>query len=63
MDRPSFRAGRYVMQPARFRAFIPASLPPDPPVLIDQSLAVLLSRADQAIGRLDGVTERESPPQ
>jgi Fic family protein len=56
MDRPSSRAGRYVMQPARFRAFIPASLPPDPPVVIDQSLAALLSRADQAIGRLDGVT-------
>ncbi len=44
------------MQPAGFRAFIPASLPPDPPILLDQSLATLLSRADQWIGRLDGVT-------
>jgi Fic family protein len=56
MDQPNSRAGRYVTQPARYRAFIPASLPPDPPVAIDQSLTALLSRADQAIGRLDGVT-------
>jgi hypothetical protein len=25
------RAGRYVQQPAGYRAFIPAPLPPDPP--------------------------------
>ncbi|MGH2616874.1 MAG: Fic family protein [Thermomicrobiales bacterium] len=56
MDRRSTRAGQYVKQPAGFRAFIPAPLPPDPPVVLDDSLGALLSRADQAIGRLDGAT-------
>jgi Fic family protein len=50
------RAGRYVRQPAGYHAFIPAPLPPDPPVEIAESLGPLLSRADQAIGRLDGAT-------
>jgi Fic family protein len=55
VDHRSARAGQYVKQPAGFRAFIPAPLPPDPPVVLDESLGALLSRADQAIGRLDGV--------
>jgi Fic family protein len=33
---------------------MPASLPPDPPVRMDGELRVLLSRADRALGRLDG---------
>lgn len=49
------RAGRFVKQPTGYRAFIPANLPPDPPVLLDIPLSILLSRADQAVGRLDGV--------
>ena len=52
---PSSRAGQYVRQPAGYSAFIPAKLPPSPPVDL-APLAVLLSEADQAIGRLDGVT-------
>jgi Fic family protein len=48
------RAGRFVKQPTGYRAFIPANLPPDPPVNLDASLGTALSRADQAIGRLDG---------
>jgi Fic family protein len=48
------RAGRYVGQPAGYNAFIPAVLPPDPPVDLGR-LVPLLSSADQAIGRLDGV--------
>jgi Fic family protein len=32
-------------------------LPPDPPVEIDGEFLALLSRADQALGRLDGATE------
>ncbi len=44
-------------QPTGYRAFIPANLPPDPPVRLDGALAEVLSRADQAIGRLDGVTQ------
>ncbi len=53
----STRAGRYVSQPTGYRAFIPAPLPPDPPVTLDSPLVALLSRADQAVGRLDGLTE------
>ena len=51
---PSSRAGRYVRQAAGYAAFVPASLPPDPPV--DTSAIVdVLSRADIAIGRLNAV--------
>ena len=50
----SLRAGRYVAQPQSFRAFIPADLPPQPPVRLDGELQALLSQADQALGRLDG---------
>lgn len=39
-----------------YRAFIPASLPPDPPVQIDAELLRLHSEADRSVGRLDGVT-------
>jgi Fic family protein len=56
LDAGKVRAGRYVRQPAGYHAFIPAPLPPDPPVEIAESLGPLLSRADQAIGRLDGAT-------
>lgn len=51
------RAGRYVRQSTGYRAFIPAPLPPDPPIQLDVDTIALLSRADQAIGRLDGVTQ------
>jgi Fic family protein len=50
------RAGRYLPQPGGYRAFVPAPLPPDPPVQIDRGMAALLSRADQALGRLDGIS-------
>src|SRR5579884_4567488 len=50
----SNRAGRYVRQPGGYRAFIPAPLPPDPPVALDEPLRTLLSQADYALGRLDG---------
>ena len=48
------RSGRYVRQPAGYRAFLPAPLPPEPPVLISGDLQRLLSEADLALGRLDG---------
>lgn len=53
----SERAGRYVMQPAGHRAFMPAALPPDPPLDVSDRLLSLLSQADQALGRLDGAAE------
>lgn len=48
------RAGRYIAQHSGYRAFIPAPLPPDPPVQITPGMQVLLSQADRALGRLDG---------
>ena len=53
-DTSEHRAGRYVSQPPGYRAFIPAPLPPDPPVALTSRLLVLLSKADRALGRLDG---------
>ncbi len=50
----SARAGHYVQQSTGYRAFIPAPLPPDPPVKIEGALQPLLSDADRALGRLDG---------
>lgn len=49
------RAGRYVSQPTGYRAFIPKPLPPDPPLAQSDELGRLLSDADRAVGRLDGV--------
>lgn len=48
------RAGQYVTQPTGYRAFMPASLPPYPPIALSPTLTELLSRADRALGRLDG---------
>ncbi|HYO31155.1 MAG TPA: hypothetical protein VER37_11340 [Thermomicrobiales bacterium] len=49
------RAGRFLRQPLGYRAFIPAPIPPEPPIRFDLALAVILSRADQTVGRLGGV--------
>ena len=51
----SSRAGVWLRQPSGYRAFVPAPLPPDPPLMMDDEMLALLSRADQALGRLDGV--------
>ena len=48
------RAGRYLLQPSGYRAFIPAQLPPRPPVRVAGALQGLLSEADRGLGRLDG---------
>ncbi len=50
------RAGKYVKQPLGYRAFIPNPLPPNPPIKYDGELRSLLSQADRALARLDGVT-------
>src|SRR5436305_2638366 len=39
-----------------YLAFQPHPLPPDPPLRVDPELQGLLDRANQAIGRLDGIT-------
>ena len=49
------RAGRYVRQQTGYAAYIPAALPPRPPIDL-ATLAPILSAADLAIGRLDGVS-------
>ena len=49
-----YRAGSYVLQPTGYRAFMPAPLPPDPPLRLADKLQMLLSEADIALGRLDG---------
>lgn len=49
------RAGKYIKQLAGYKAFIPNSLPPNPPIKYDDKLQFLLSEADRALARLDGV--------
>lgn len=51
----SHRAGRYVQQTTGYRAFIPAPLPPQPPLQLAGELQTLLSNADRDIGRLDAL--------
>src|SRR4051794_336269 len=55
----SQRAGRFVPQsegPEAYAAFHPRRLPPDPPLEIDHEHQDLLDQANQALGRLDGIT-------
>ncbi|HCX30247.1 MAG TPA: cell filamentation protein Fic [Blastocatellia bacterium] len=49
------RSGQYIKQASGYRAFVPAPLPPDPPVAMDAELTRLLSEADRSLGRLDGI--------
>lgn len=55
------RAGRFERQPAGYRAFIPEPLPPKD-LAIDDEIQALLSRADQALGRLDGIAQQIPDP-
>ena len=53
------RAGTFVEVTAdggSYRAFRPKPLPPDPPLAVDVDIQRLLDRANQALGRLDGIT-------
>ena len=50
------RAGRTAAQASGYLAYIPARLPPEPPLALDPESIDLLSRADQALGKLDGTT-------
>jgi len=50
------RSGVFVKQANGYRAFVPKPLPPDPPIQIDSEMAHLLSKADLAMGQLDGIT-------
>jgi len=47
------RAGHYVRQSGGYRAFLPAPLPPCPPIMMDAELRALLAKAEQSIARLN----------
>lgn len=53
----SARTGRMLQQPTGYRAFIPAPLPPSPPITFDTELIKLLTNAERTLGRLDGATQ------
>ena len=58
MNAPTSRLGRYVSASTvgeEVNAFVPPPLPPQPPVRL-RELYGLLDRANQAIGRLDGIS-------
>ncbi len=57
MSNVTNRAGRYILQPSGYKAFLPNPLPPDPPVGMTPKLIQALSKAELALGRLDGSTE------
>jgi Fic family protein len=53
------RSGRFLLEgkgAERYAAFYPKPVPPEPPLEVDASLQGLLDRANQALGRLDGIT-------
>lgn len=49
------QAGKTVPQASGYLAYIPSSLPPNPPIELLPETISLLSRADQALGQLEGV--------
>jgi Fic family protein len=49
------RAGKTAPQGSGYLAYVPAPLPPDPPISFDTELIRLLSEADLALGQLAGV--------
>lgn len=53
----AYRAGRYVRQRRGYPAFMPAPLPPEPPIQLEGDVRSLLSEADIALGRLDGTLQ------
>ena len=55
MEAMASRAGRTVAQATGYLAYVPAPLPPEAPVQLDPEGVDLLSRADQALGKLEGI--------
>jgi len=49
------RSGNYIQQPTGYKAFEPAPLPPKPELVIDIEMQNLLSRADRALAKMDGI--------
>ena len=53
----SNRAGYFMNETSGYKSFVPAKLPPDPPIQFDLEMQNLLSIADRKLGRLDGITQ------
>lgn len=51
------RAGFFMNASSWYKAFVPAPLPPEPPIQYDEDIQSLLSQADRKLGRLDGITQ------
>ena len=49
------RSGKLITQPGGYKAFVPEKLPPRPSLRIEGDLQNLLSQADMALARLDGM--------
>jgi len=62
MEAMQSRAGKTVPQASGYLAYVPAPLPPQPPVVLDGEAIDLLSRADQALGKLDGIASQLPNP-
>ena len=57
MSQYETRSGTFVKHLKGYRYFLPKDLPPDPAIDRDGEMDQLLSMADRALGRLDGVSE------
>ncbi len=55
MKRNAGRLLRGATSPEPFSAFVPAPLPPEPPLELSPDIQELLEQANRALGRLDGV--------
>jgi Fic family protein len=65
MPGKSPRSGRWEKQPGpeSYYCFIPAPLPPTPPIQYDEGLQALTEKAGRALGRLDSITTHLPNPQ
>jgi Fic family protein len=61
----SLRSGRWEKQsgPEPYYCFIPAPLPPNPPIQYSAELQILTEKASRALGRLDSITAHLPNPQ
>lgn len=60
---PKRETGRYIQQLEGYKAFVPEDLPPTLPIDFDDEMRSLLSKADRALGRLDGSIEALPNPE
>ncbi len=51
------RSGRYEKQLQGYKSFVPAPLPPNPPLVIDGELQELLQQATRQLARLNGLAD------